>query len=118
MSKGKHTPGPWTRGPKPENGMPLIVAPESNRVVLGYKEPNYDEEGWYVVDDYDLQLMLTAPDLLAALEELVTLKLARDIGFAYSPGDGLDIDGPEYHRRKGPAWAAARAALAKARGES
>lgn len=57
-------------------------------------------------------------ELVGALAELVTLKNAKDIGFAYAPGDGLDIDEAEYHRRKGPAWAAARAALAKARGEA
>lgn len=103
MSKGKHTPGPWTRGPKPENGMPLIVAPESNRVVLGYKEPNYDDEGWYVVDDEDLALMIAAPDMLEALvfaRQFVVLAAEHRLNGALNTLEFVD------------------AALAKARGEA
>jgi len=89
--------------------MPLIVAPESNRVVLGYKEPNYDEEGWYVVEDEDLALMIVAPELLEALEAMLGCYEG-----VYDMAVPTRHQSDEAKRAEG----LARSALAKARGES
>ena len=91
----QHTPGPWIVNPAftrwKKRGNP-IVAPDA--IILTTGESVLSTSEWLDVDDADLLMMAAAPDLLAALEEVVRIS-----------------------DRKNDAWDAAKAAIRKARGE-
>lgn len=67
---GKWTPGPWMRFGNSGNGKPLIVTADGQDV-LGYREPDYDTEGSFLIEHEDLVLMVAAPKLAEALAEVV-----------------------------------------------
>lgn len=77
-----HTPGPWTFS-KGEYGVRRIVMPERGTQLCD--EPHYP---WCPDDDADWILMAAAPELLAALKDLLTQESVRyatqrtDIGLA------------------------------------
>jgi len=105
MSESKFTPGPWG-----------VVAGDNYMIASKYIPGKYphrfpgDDMGPFVAfvgnrqadfGEADARLIAAAPELLACLEELVTLKDAK-------PHD--------YEERKAKAWRAAREAIDKARG--
>jgi hypothetical protein len=98
MTETKFTRGPWLyRGKSDSVHKPSDTHPYGERIFRFH-----DEEG---PNDADLELILAAPDLYAALAEC----------FAVIAGDeGLEIDFPDEYERL---TAMARAALAKASGE-
>jgi hypothetical protein len=96
--KGKHTPGPWTCK-REYDGYAEVDGPLNSRgqwydfaKVVTIVEGKESAEG-----RANLNLILAAPDLLAALRELVGQRDA--------------------HFHTASAWDAARAAIAKAEGE-
>ena len=108
MSEAKHTPGPWTfrRGPDDE-GFEFTLGDTSERTLVEqtfhYAEVLYPEDGdQYETAEANARLMVAAPDLLTALEEMVE-------ECEVWPDGTLAIDAP--------LLAAARAAIAKAKGK-
>lgn len=67
MSKAQHTPGPWRRNIKPISRYPIIFAGRNTHVaqVLVSQGMAVGE------DEANAELILAAPDLLAALEVMV-----------------------------------------------
>jgi len=99
MTRLRHTPGPWTVG---KHSMSAVFA--DKRLVAscaGYSSSD-DQEATHLENEANANLVAAAPDLLLALSWLVGLK------------DGRPTD---YEEQKPLAWAAARAALAKATGK-
>ena len=90
-----HTPGPWTMEPCPD-GID-IYAPKGRICMLNRDEP---EEGNGL--DLNACLIAAAPDLLAALETLMGL---------------IEMTGPRCISDYAHPISAARAAIAKAKGE-
>ena len=106
MSEPKFTPLPWVDDPHDIDGdlKPINTRDKGWTKIRG-------SNGQCVVGDIDvstpegeanLRLILSAPELLAAIEELVTLK---------------DTKPHDYEERKFKAWRAARKAIKKAKGE-
>lgn len=95
----QHTPGPWTFT-KNDDGVRRIKAP-SHAGSLMCDERYYP---WCPAEDADWRLIAAAPDLLAALRELVTL---WDSPEPFTGADALQAIGEATER--------ARAAIAKAR---
>lgn len=99
-AKGTHTPGPWVYRQTADTfqtGRPVFgVGPKRNGAVWFVAEQIYEE---------DARLIAAAPDLLAALE-----------GMLKGPASGLPA--AEYDAIRNAQYAAARAAIAKARGEA
>lgn len=97
----KHTPGPWTLGDENNHGAEVEVG--GTRISLDRADPF---TGTYVISREELlantRLVMSAPDLLAALEMLAGVVGEQDAG-------GVD-DGSIY------ALAIAQDAIAKARG--
>ncbi len=95
----KHTPGPWHI-----EGQDIV---DDNRLWLITRTISTDDEAIAAVDEANARLIAAAPDLLAALKQLVT-----------DYGDCLMSDVPGPTDADGLAvFAAARAAIAKAEGE-
>lgn len=89
----KHTPGPWDRNIKAGGKYPIIFAGRNQHVAQACQQKNPDET------EANISLIAAAPDLLAALEALLDPATNEDGGW-YTDA-----------RR------AARAAIARARGE-
>jgi len=90
----KHTPGPWTAKVVHFNGAGAILGPDNKGVACISAAVRREE------NESNLRLIAAAPDLLAALQRIVR---ARQDG-AIHPDD--------------PCIDAARAAIAKAKGEA
>lgn len=126
----EHTPGPWQTGDRGSGSYNdrLRIETESVRLhpqsghlgsrmylhtVVAYcREP---EPG---VGEANARLVAAAPELLAALTELVECKDFKERLDGWEAGSTQEMAAmaEEYDRRKPAAWEAARAAIAKARG--
>ncbi len=87
----KHTPGPWT-----ENACEIQAADDS-AICEMLARPEDTEKWGYRHADANSRLICSAPDLLAALEDLISTF-------------DIPTDAP------GPCWDNARAAISKAKG--
>lgn len=103
MSENKHTPGPWKMGKRKDGSWWISLGDFKTG-------PHFQGDVTVEVTDADAALIAAAPDLLAALDGL----LADDL----EPVDGFGPHVEACARRKAAAFAAARAAIAKARGQS
>jgi len=98
VSETKHTPGPWTLAPCSHGGLILRRGPSD----LKNRHP---QSSLQIVPEADAHLIAAAPELYAALEDLLAETRAAGLGQA------RDFNWPEVTQ-------AARSALARARGES
>lgn len=97
MTQVKHTPGPWVT-----DGTDVCQTNHGGlHVIAQMSVPICGDDDWQEVEKVNARLIASAPDLLLALSWLVGLKDKR-------PAD--------YYEQKPLAWAAARAAIAKATG--
>jgi len=94
----QHTPGPWYRDPYAENDI-VSGTPEDGASICTMWEDGYKDEAQ---PRANANLITAAPDLLEALEDLVTL---------------VDFIADEYDLSRMSETKAARAAIAKAKGE-
>jgi hypothetical protein len=103
----KHTPGPWAW----ENNNPEEIGEEGGQLVASSGEVLIETDaGFYGPHGLATRaLIAAAPDLLAALEACVTEDGARCLAYG--------SDTPTLRRRIAAINEAARAAIAKARGE-
>lgn len=69
-ASGKHTPGPWHWQYSPMTNLPIALANEKRDVLLSTGD---DESAWAEVNDADMKLIARAPDLLAAVEDLMQI---------------------------------------------
>ena len=97
----KHTPGPWVVGDAPDSRV-AVYGGDCCVAVVG-------EQGYPVVDA-DAALISAAPDMLAALEELLLERYALE--------DPEEFDQDGHWTSTSPASVKARAAIAKAKGEA
>lgn len=104
MSAGAWTPGPWAYSEELRANFSMVSGAE--RVVAGI--PNDADPDGLAEQRANAHLIASAPDLYAALEALVTRRdrAVRETG-GFVAADGSD-----------GRYARARAALARARGES
>jgi len=111
----KHTPGPWRIEGSQEDGLFYIVADQSknwnNPVVCSFYDDVTPEDSIcgaeyesYPNAEANARLIAAAPDLFKALDDLESL-VSGWLSDANSPSRGI------------PAIVAARAAIAKAKGE-
>lgn len=101
---GKHTPGPWLHRGKSESVHASSETHPYGEYLFAFKDecaPN----------DADLALILAAPDLLTALEDLVS----KGEAFRNTVVETRGVRGMDEHDA---ALTAARAAIARAGGES
>ncbi len=98
----KHTPGPWTIE-RNERGTSI-------KAIGPLQAEEYAGSAWLDVSDVDARLIAAAPDLLEALKDLLPI---LDKAWDY---DG-DVFG-RLHNDAVDAWRQARAAIAKATGET
>lgn len=98
-----HTPGPWHL--LPQNSL-CIEAPSGNVALCNLARESIA----------DARLIAAAPELLAALSELVATKELHDQLEVLKPLNPAREE--EYRTRRVAAWNAARAAVAKAEGRS
>lgn len=109
-----HTPGPWIFSPERDTHDSIIHTADAvekhgyigadNGGVVGSSE-------WIWIKDEDARLIAAAPDLLEALEGAIGA-LEQDLDAGRDSGDA-DWEGLAFQRLE-----AARAAIAKARGET
>ena len=109
MSETKHTPGPWAHG-----GCVVYGADGDSVADLslnGRRHPN--------VTEANTRLVAAAPDLLDALEALLSNPVLNlgDLVYYVREREGEDWDGPAV-KAWGDAVQAAKAAIAKAKGGS
>lgn len=111
MTKAQHTPGPWRVIGNPYSDMARdVIAPNGNRIAaLNGAAFDYSSEV-----AANARLIASAPDLLAALENLLQSDLVE--WFPPSPNTGGKGDWTDELRAKGAPILAARAAIAKAKG--
>lgn len=99
----EHTPGPWWANIDAATGYRWVVGDPESWIPRIACCPLYSE---YPVDA-NARLIAAAPDLLAALEKTYSLMMAGDV----------DREPHEEEARKIEAFLAARAAIAKAKGQ-
>ena len=104
----KHTPGPWKRSTRSWGGKPYWVVEDHTGAIICQAEVGFHEyeSGSFITVEEEIaanvKLIESAPNLLEALRALVRIHLGE-----YDPlVSSL------------PAWDAARAAVAKAEGET
>jgi hypothetical protein len=98
-----YTPGPWSIA-----GRGYTIFGSDDAVVISSFDAETDEEEERYIAN--ARLIAAAPDLLAALEGVIEDSMALARGYAAATGDRLTDEGEGIRR--------ARAAIAKARGES
>lgn len=101
--EAKHTPGPWfikETGQWPETNHWMGIYSENKKTYWIAKV-----EGWGEEAEANARLMSAAPEMLEALETLLSAKEMKEIG------------AQEYPATKEKAWNMARAAITKAKGE-
>lgn len=97
---GNWTPGPWRVEVKPE--VAFVVGPDNARIaMLAFGNFGISEKTKATMD-----LIAAAPDLYAALEALIAID------------EDEAADGATLQARVDAAWDAAKASLAKARGQA
>jgi len=104
MSESKFTPGPWVVGTMLDHGT-RVTGISGVTVAWFGTNGSYSARECHRITNTEAfanaELFSAAPELLACLEELVTLK---------------DTKPHDYEERKAKAWRAAREAINKARG--
>jgi hypothetical protein len=96
MNEAKHTPGPWSVEPySRDSGHQITVPLKIDNVCIAIAPDLWDCDGGRATCEANAHLIAAAPDLLAALKEVVRIS-----------------------DRKHDAWDAARVAIAKAEGPS
>lgn len=68
MSKQTHTPGPWHRNIRANGKYPVVFAGRNTHVATAAQFPQNPEE-----TEANIDLIAAAPELLAALENLISL---------------------------------------------
>jgi hypothetical protein len=103
MSKPKWTPGPWSVFDADDS---LLVRDENDGFIVDAKNGHWNDDGEYAQSSEsapNARLIATAPELYEALADCVE-------ALAHIESIGMRVNPPTLHK--------ARAALAKARGES
>ena len=107
-----HTPGPWKeeelgRNPRYKSLWQIVGA--NGEQVMGLKDYGYGEMNWYPAGPEDTALILTAPDMLAALKALVPMCAEHQkprVWVRHDPDGTLDMCEDCYEE-----WLAERAEL-------
>lgn len=100
--KAKHTPGPWKVGTMPQSSQTAVRGARGGLVCAL-------ESGYQAMRDADARLIAAAPELLAKIEALSSI---------YSDGKQPLPWADRSSQEISEAWAAVRAAIAEARGQS
>jgi len=98
MSESKFTPGPWTT-----DGSEVMTEDYTTHIATAWSDTGVGRCVSRSEAIADARLIAAAPELLAALQELITLK---------------DTKPHDYEQRKIQAWRAAREAIENAIGEA
>jgi hypothetical protein len=116
MSEAQHTPGPWVADVSMVSGRvknSVFSGPHKNQILSTARDPYGDDNA---VAEANARLIAAAPDLLAALEDLLTFDRVERPAFRSKP---MGASGSEARIQQDKMVAledAARAAIAKATG--